>query len=171
MTITNTSKYSVMLIRFADIDTSAPFFDSFRAAYSPYYDQWIKNKSDDFVYAVFDGGDITAFLKLKVEDDNEDYSDIEPALSPARRIKISSLKVLDGHPGLSSQFIEIALTLASKYYATEIYATIAQKCQDKLRLISFLHKHNFKWHGVKESHGIQEDVYVSKIIQFHSPAL
>lgn len=161
-------KYTIQKQRLKDIDTDLSFFDSFKSTYSPYYVLWLQKKMQDSVYVSYNDDNIIGFMKLKIENEEEDYSDITPIFLPCKRLKICSLKIESSIYGLSRQFMEIVLDNAIQKAVSEIYATIAENCIGKEKLIHFLQKYGFKKHGTKFSHGIQEDVFSMSINQFNS---
>lgn len=147
--------------RFQNIDTQSTFFDSFKRAYGSYYFTWLKEKSNDIVTVVEkQDGEVIGFLKLKVEDETENYSDLTPVFPPLRRIKISSLKALPNNYKIGSQLMSISLEFAEQEGADEIYATILQKCEYYDRMVGFLKKWGFEIVATKFSHDVMEDVLV-----------
>lgn len=81
--------YNVLAVKreyFGNINLGAEFFDSFRNDYIG-FDKWYNGKAgnNDKAYVCYEGDVLKAFLFLKVEDENESYSDINPAFS--RKIK------------------------------------------------------------------------------------
>lgn len=155
----NKSRHEILIKKFGDVRVSDPFFDSFRQYYEPYYSEWVKRKTMDPVYVVEEHNVPIAFMKLKIENENEDYTDITPVFRPAKRLKICSFKVAWGNYELSKKMIEIAISVAILNNVTEIYGTIPSKCHYKWGLVNFLKKYKFKKSGIKESHGIVEEVY------------
>lgn len=160
-------RYAIVQKKFGEVDTSSSFFDSFRIVYSPYYSLWLLDRAEDPVYVSYKDGRIIGFLKLKTEDAGEDYSDITPAFSPGRRLKICSLKVESSNHGLSRQLMEIVFDSAVREMVSEIYATVAENCIEKDKLIHFLQKYGFRKYGTKFSHGIREDVFSMPVNQFN----
>jgi len=149
--------------RFGDVDIDQPFFDSFRKGYAPYYEEWIEKKKDDNVIIVEDSDGIIGFLKMKFENEEEDYSDITPLLTPARRLKVSSLKVSKSNLNIGSWFMSSVLMQAKDFKVTEVYATLLSECEYKEKLVKYLTGWGFQFHGKKHSHGLEEDVYVKKM--------
>ena len=149
----------ISIERFGDLDISQPFFDSFRDSYEPYYSEWVELKKDDKVYTVKESDELVGFMKLKPEFEEEDYSDIYPLLSPARRLKICSLKVTAHNLNIGSWFMSVALLEAKGMGASEIYATLLSDCDYKDSLVKYFTKWGFQFHGKKHSHQIIEDVY------------
>lgn len=161
--IIDANKYDIRIKRFGEVRVSSSFFDSFRRNYSPYYSEWVKKKHLDPVYVVEEGNEPIAFMKLKQENEDEDYSDITPIFNPNRRLKISSFKVAWGFYGLSLKLMDIAISEAIFNNISEIYGTIPVEADYKIGLVNFLNRYDFKKHGIKKSHGIVEEVYVKKI--------
>ena len=156
-------RHNIQIKKFGEVSISDCFFDSFRQYYDPYYSEWVKKKSMDPVFIVEDKNHIIGFMKLKHEFENEDYSDIVPALKSDRRLKICSFKVDRGFYGLSLKLMDMAISEAIFNNMSEVYGTIPKECHYKYDLINFLHRYGFKKHGIKESHGLVEEVYVKRL--------
>lgn len=138
------------------------FFASFIKDYSPYYYQWFSEKSNDKVYVSKDThGNIKAILKLKTENEYEDYSNIIPVFSPARRLKISSFKVDYTGQRIGERFMLIIFQCALKENVREIYVTIFNNSQQKKRLVNLLSDFGFSYYGVKEKN---EEIYVKRML-------
>lgn len=159
----NANNYDIQIKRFGSVRLSSPFFDSFRKYYGPYYNEWLNRKILDSVYVVEEGDDPIAFMKLKQENEEEDYSDISPMFIPNKRLKICSFKVAWGYYGLSLRMMDIAISQAIFSNVSEIYGTIPTECDYKQDLVNFLNRYGFKKVGIKESHGLVEDVYLRQV--------
>lgn len=137
------------------------FFQSFINDYSPYYFSWFLEKASDKVYISKDlKGKIKAILKLKVESNNEDYSNISPIFTPAKRMKISSFKVEYTGQKVGERFMRIIISCALREKVDEIYVTIFNNSQQKMRLVRLLSDYGFYYHGIKDNN---EEVYVKKM--------
>lgn len=137
------------------------FFLSFINDYSPYYFSWFLEKASDKVYISKDlKGKIKAILKLKVEFDNENYSNISPIFTPAKRMKISSFKVEYTGQKVGERFMRIIISCALREKVDEIYVTIFNNSQQKMRLVRLLSDYGFYYHGIKDNN---EEVYVKKM--------
>jgi len=101
-----------------------------------------------------------AFLYLKIEGRNEDYSDIDPPLHPKKRLKIGSFKVTLNGFRLGERFLKIVFDNALRLKVDEIYVTIFNKRIEQQRLINLLEEYGFHYHGLKKGPGGQELVYV-----------
>lgn len=62
---------------FGKINLDDCFFDTFKEDYNE-FDKWFKRKSNEPVYVGYSENSFTAFLYLKIEYENENYSDIKP---------------------------------------------------------------------------------------------
>ncbi len=145
-----------------NVDFYSPFFDVFREAYDPYFTEWWKRKRNDTVYIVKDQFLILGFLKLKIENINEDYGDITPDMQPKKRLKICSLKVDSSLAlGLGSYFMQIIFNEAIQHNVAEIYGTVAINSEAKESIVNFLEKWGFFYFGKKFSHNVEEAVYVN----------
>ena len=107
-----------------------------------------------------DSGQTLAFLYVKKEDENEDYSDISPVFPRKKRLKIGTFKVeLNGYK-LGERFLKIIFDNALKQKVDEIYVTIFNKRPEEERLISLFLEWGFKYWGTKKSSSGEEQVYV-----------
>jgi len=144
---------------FGNIDLSDTFFDTFKKDYNG-FDKWFSKKSGETAYVCMESDKILAFLYIKKEDDNENYSDIEPIFPKKKRLKIGTLKVdLNGFR-LGERFLKIIFDNALKQKVDEIYVTIFNKRSEEKRLIELLLKWGFKSWGTKTSTSGIEQVYV-----------
>jgi predicted nucleic acid-binding protein len=158
--------YKVLSVRklfFGQVPVNQAFFDSFRADYGGHaFAAWFNKKSDEPAYCCFDENRLVAFLYLKIEGPDEHYSDIQPALAPARRLKIGTFKVeLNGYK-LGERFLKIVFDNALRQRADEIYVTIFDRTVEQQRLISLLEEFGFVRHGVKKNQYGDEWVYVRR---------
>lgn len=90
------TEYKVLSVHksyFGNVDLNDDFFKSFKEDY-PGFEKWFKKKSNEPVYiSTSDDNKLCAFLYLKLEDQNENYLDIEPILPPKnKRLKIGTFK-------------------------------------------------------------------------------
>lgn len=144
---------------FGEINLSDSFFDSFKDDYAG-FDKWFLKKIDETAYVTINKGNILSFLFLKVEDKNENYSDITPRLAPKRRLKIGSFKVISNGVRLGERFMKIIFDNAIQYKVDEIYVTIFDKREEQKRLISLLEDWGFVLFGIKTTNNGTELVYV-----------
>ena len=143
---------------FGTLSLEDTFFNTFKREYAPYYYEWFKKKKDDLVYVAKDENDkIKALLKLKVELEDEDYSTITPLLPPARRLKISSLKVDYSGQKIGERFMRIIFEQALKHKVDEIYVTVYANNSPRLRLIDMIKRWGFLYWGKKLG---GEDIYI-----------
>lgn len=144
---------------FGRIDVSEQFFDNFRTDY-PGFDKWFHRKCDEDVYICREGGQIAAFLYLKVEDEREPYPDIVPIFRPKRRLKIGTFKVVLNGFKLGERFLKIVFDNAVRQKVDEVYVTIFPRSIDQLRLIDLLEDFGFTLHGEKANSYGNESVYI-----------
>lgn len=158
----NLTDYKVLSVHksyFGAVDLNDEFFNSFKEDY-PEFKKWFNKKSNEHVYiSVSDNNKLCAFLYLKVEDENENYSDISPIFPKKnKRLKIGTFKVaLNGYK-LGERFLKIIFDNAIIQKVDEIYVTIFEKRDEQKRLITLLEEWGFQKWGVKNSTG--ELVYV-----------
>jgi predicted nucleic acid-binding protein len=138
---------AVKKVDFGEVDIKDIFFDSFREDYAE-FDKWFKKKSDKSCYVCYDDS-ITAFLYIKVEDKEENYFNVKPALAPKKRLKIGTLKVISNGYKIGERFLKIIFDNAYQYQVEEIYVTIFKKRPEQERLIEMLKIWGFKEHGIK----------------------
>ena len=70
---------SVQKVYFGNVNIADSFFDSFRADY-PGFNSWFNKKSDQVAYVCYGQTWLVGFLYIKLESENENYSDIFPPL-------------------------------------------------------------------------------------------
>ncbi len=144
---------------FGNINLADTFFDNFRKDYKG-FDDWFNRKSNEIAYVCIDSGKTLAFLYVKKEDENENYSDIQPIFPKKKRLKIGTFKVnLNGYR-LGERFLKIIFDNALRQKVDEIYVTIFNKWSEEERLISLLLDWGFKYWGTKTSSSGEELVYV-----------
>lgn len=144
---------------FGEINLEDSFFDSFKEDYKG-FDKWFRKKSDEIAYVTINKGNILSFLFLKVENKDENYSDIQPAFLPKKRLKIGTFKVISNGVRLGERFIKIIFDNAIRYKVDEIYVTIFDKRDEQKRLIGLLEDWGFERYGTKETENGTELVYV-----------
>ncbi|WP_332604743.1 PIN domain-containing protein [Acinetobacter sp. ESBL14] len=157
------ASYKVLSVQkeyFGNIPLQDNFFDTFREDY-PGFDKWFIKKSDDFAYyCKNESNEVAAFLFLKVENSNEAYHDISPQFSPKKRLKIGTFKVISNGFKLGERFIKIIFDNALLFKVDEVYVTIFNHGDNKLRLIKLLKDWGFIEHGMKKSAAGEELVLV-----------
>jgi len=144
---------------FGNINLQSPFFDSFREDYKE-FDRWFNRKSDEVAYVGYYQNDISAFLYVKVEDENENYSDISPIFPPKKRLKVGTFKVAINGFKLGERFLKIIFDNARKQKVEEIYLTIFDKGEEQKRLIELIKHWGFYEWGTKTTPNGIEKVYV-----------
>lgn len=150
--------YKVLSVRkrkFGEISLDDPFFDSLKEDY-PGFEGWFKKKSEDDAYVTTEEGKILSFLYLKIENPDEDYSQMTPPLPPKRRLKVGTLKVSDPGFRLGERFLKIIFDNALKNKVEGIYVTIYDKRPEQKRLILLLEEWGFSYWGKKNG---DENVY------------
>lgn len=156
----------VKKVKFGELSIGDPFFDTFKEEYQPYYLDWFRKKADNDVFVSQNQENhVLALLKLKTEDEKENYDDIFPRFKPAKRLKISSFKVeYTGHK-LGERFMRIIFDQALAAKVNEIYVTIFDTSKPRRRLMDMISRWGFEKKGVKNG---KELVYVrdfSKCLQ------
>ena len=156
--LVNYKALNVQKLKFGKIDLNDTFFDSLKEDYVG-FDKWFIKKYDEEAYITINSnnGMLLSFLYLKVEDENENYSNINPQFSPKRRLKIGTFKVISNGFRLGERFVKIVFDNALKNHVQEIYVTIYDKRPEQRRLIDLLEQWGFVLWGTK---GEGELVYV-----------
>lgn len=143
--------YSVLSVtkkHFGDINLGDAFFDSFREDYEG-FDRWFNKKADEIAYVTHKEDRILSFLYVKVENEAENYADINPVFVPKRRLKIGTFKVVSNGVRLGERFLKIIFDNALINKVDEIYVTIFDKTDEQRRLIDLLKEWGFVEHGIK----------------------
>lgn len=154
---------SVTKTHFGNINLSDSFFDSFKEDYAG-FEKWFKKKFDEIAYITINKGQLLSFLYLKVEGNDENYSDITPRFYPKKRLKIGTFKVISNGVRLGERFMKIIFDNALQYKVDEIYVTIFNKRTEQSRLISLLEDWGFILHGTKTSDNGEELVFTRDFI-------
>lgn len=160
---------SVTKKHFGDINLQDPFFDSFRQDYNG-FDRWFNKKADEIAYVTHNKGRILSFLYVKVEDETENYGDITPPLTPKRRLKIGTFKVVSNGVRLGERFLKIIFDNALQSRVDEIYVTIFDKNDEQKRLIELLIAWGFVRHGTKKTPTGDELVFTRNYLPTFTPA-
>lgn len=155
--LVNYKVLNVQKLKFGRINLNDDFFTSLKEDYVG-FDKWFIKKYDDEAYITINSnnGLLLSFLYLKVEDKEENYSNILPAFVPKKRLKVGTFKVINNGFRLGERFMKIIFDNALKNKVEEIYVTIFDKRDDQRRLIDLLEQWGFVLWGKKFS----ELVYV-----------
>lgn len=148
---------NVQKLKFGKIDLNDTFFDTLKEDYIG-FDKWFIRKYDEEAYITINSnnGMLLSFLYLKVEDENENYSNINPQFSAKRRLKVGTFKVISNGFRLGERFVKIIFDNALKNQVQEIYVTIYNKRPEQRKLIELLEQWGFVLWGKKG----EELVYV-----------
>src|SRR5690606_19902470 len=92
--LVNYKVLNVQKIKFGRINLKDDFFTSLKEDYVG-FDKWFIRKFDEEAYITVNSnnGLLLSFLYLKVEGKDEIYSDIAPAFTSKKRLKIGTFKV------------------------------------------------------------------------------
>lgn len=155
--LVNYKVLNVQKLKFGRINLNDDFFTSLKEDYVG-FDKWFIKKYDDEAYITINSnnGLLLSFLYLKVEDKDENYSNISPAFVPKKRLKVGTFKVINNGFRLGERFIKIIFDNALKNKVEEIYVTIFDKRDEQRRLIDLLEQWGFVLWGKKND----ELVYV-----------
>jgi predicted nucleic acid-binding protein len=158
----NLVDYKVLAVKkvdFAQVNLQDTFFDSFREEYIG-FDKWFNKKADEIAYVCYSNNVLSAFLYIKVEEETENYSDIEPNFKRKKRLKIGTFKVTSNGFKIGERFLKIIFDNALQYNVSEIYVTIFDKRPEQVRLIALLEEWGFNYFGNKATATGDEKVYV-----------
>lgn len=121
----------------SNIDLADEFFTSLKNDYKNFID-WYQRKAQagDKAYVTRDEQNkITSFLKLKIEDENEDYSCLKEPFSQAKRLKIATFKVASTGHNIGDNYLKIIINEALKNKVNEIYVTVFPKYKTLINLL------------------------------------
>ena len=153
--------YKVLAVKktdFAKIDINDKFFNSFREDYLEFND-WFNRKADETAYVCYENNVLSAFLYIKVENETENYFQINPSFAPKKRLKIGTLKVISNGYKIGERFLKVIFDNALQYRVDEIYVTLFSKRSEQELLIEMLQEWGFKYHGIKTTKNGEEKVY------------
>jgi hypothetical protein len=155
--LVNYKVLNVQKLKFGKINLGDSFFDSLKQDY-PGFEQWFLRKFDEDAYITYNSnnGLLLSFLYLKVEDSDENYSDIIPVFQPEKRLKIGTLKVINNGLRLGERFLKIIFDNALANKVDGIYVTIFDRTEEQRRLIDIFELWGFTYWGKKKD----ENVYV-----------
>lgn len=148
---------AVQLKKFGDVNLNEAFFDTLREDYGGKdFDDWFKKKARNQENAyVFENesGIIQGFLYLKNEEANESgYLQIDPVLSPKRRLKVGTFKIDSTGFRLGERFLKIIFDNALNRQVDEIYVTLFEdRRADVKHLKELMESWGFYKHGYKEN--------------------
>lgn len=147
---------AVQLKRFDEVNINSSFFDSLREDYGGNdFDDWFKRKGNEKAYVFEDNeNQLKGFLYLKKEDESENYSDIEPILTPKIRLKVGTFKIERTGFRLGERFLKIIFDNAVKWEVDEVYVTLFEnKREEVIALKNLMEQWGFIKHGYKKSNG------------------
>lgn len=151
---------SVKQYTFSELDLDDVFFDSLKTDY-PGFSDWFLRKFREKAFVMKSEDGIQAFLYMKIEDQNEDYSQFKKILEPAKRLKVGTFKITQNGYYLGERFFRIILEHAIINNVDEIYVTIFPKRAEQKKLISFMEEFGFNLYTNNKD--TNEQVYVRKM--------
>lgn len=163
--------YKVLAVEkmdFAEVDIKDEFFNSFRLDYNE-FDKWFNSKAEEACYVCYNDGKLTAFLFVKIENKNENYSNLKPIFNPKKRLKIGTLKVASNGYKIGERFLKIIFDNAMRYGIEEIYVTLFTKRPEQEQLVEMLEEWGFIFYGLKTTQNGEEKVYTRPFSK-HLPA-
>ncbi len=155
--LVNYKVLNVQKKQFGHINIDDDFFLSLKEDYMG-FEKWFIKKSDEHAYVTSNksNGLILSFLYLKVENKDENYTDIFPTFAPKKRLKIGTFKVINNGFRLGERFLKIIFDNALINKVEEVYVTIFNHRDEQRRLIDLMEQWGFKFWGMKG----KEFVYV-----------
>lgn len=157
--LVNYKVLAVKKVDFAEVNIKDEFFDSFRLDYGE-FDSWFKGKSEEPCYVCYSDGNLTAFLFVKIENENENYSNISPVFQPKKRLKIGTLKVTGNGYKIGERFLKTIFDNAIQFKVKEIYVTLFTKRPEQEQLVEMLEEWGFIYYGLKTTKNGEEKVYI-----------
>ncbi len=154
--------YKVLSVQkdyFGNLDISDEFFASLKEDY-PGFEGWFNRKADEAVYVCRSESKLIALLYLKVENETEDYSNINPPFQKKKRLKIGTFKVALNGFRLGERFLKIVFDNALRLRVEEIYVTAFNRLLEQQRLVNLFEEYGFRHHGKKMGPGGEELVYI-----------
>lgn len=154
----------ISLVHFKDVNLNDVFFKSLKDDY-PGFEKWFRKKANELCYVYEKDDGIKGFLYLKVEDENEDYSDFKkPFLEKKKRLKVGTFKIISTGLRLGERFIQIIVDNCLSRQLDEIYVTLFE---DKREEVSQLKELLENWGFEEFTHKSNgELVLVKKIVSF-----
>lgn len=158
---------SVKLTKIGAIDVKNSFFDSLREDYGGIkFNKWLLSKANEDAYVFNNSSGLQGFLYLKIENEEENYSDIEPEFKPSKRLKVGTFKINSTGLRLGERFIKIIIDYALKSKVDEIYVTLFENKRKEIEaLMKLMMAWGFVLWGHKKSNG--ELVLVKKMNGFY----
>ncbi|WP_375191045.1 PIN domain-containing protein [Chryseobacterium sp.] len=155
--LVNYTVLNVQKLKFGRINLDDDFFESLKEDYKG-FDKWFIKKFDDEAYITVNSNNsrLLSFLYLKIEDRDENYTDIKPPFFSKKRLKVGTFKVINNGFRLGERFMKVIFDNAIKNKVEEIYVTIFDKRDEQKRLIFLLEQWGFTLWGTKD----RELVYV-----------
>lgn len=156
---------SIKLCKMSSLDVNDPFFDTLREDYGGIkFNRWFEKKarSGEDAYVFKNKNGLQGFLYLKIENENEPYSDIKPTFIPKKRLKVGTFKINSTGLRVGERFLKIIFDYAQKSRVEEIYVTLFEDRREEVKaLMNLMMEWGFEKHGYKESNG--ELVMVKKM--------
>lgn len=148
--LVNYKVLNVQKLKFGRINLEDDFFRSLKEDYVG-FDKWFIKKYDEEAYITVNSnnGLLLSFLYLKVENEEEIYSDVTPVFTSKKRLKVGTFKVINNGFRLGERFMKIIFDNALKNKVDEIYVTIFDKRDEQRRLIDLLEQWGFVLWGKK----------------------
>ncbi len=142
----------------ASVPVSDGFFDTLRADY-PGFDDWLRRKAAESAYvARREDGGLDGFLYLKLEDGA--VTDAQPALLPAKRLKVGTFKVNPHGTRFGERLMKKVFDHAIEQDVDEIYVTVFPR---HAKLIELFARYGFTKVAEKPGTTGTEDVMVRSL--------
>ena len=152
--LVNYKMLSIGIQKMGELDINDSFFDSLKSDYGEKeFTEWFLKKSDSLAYIFKDKYNVLrGLLYLKIENCDENYSEICPVLPPKRRLKIGTFKTAASGFHIGERFLRIAIDNALNANVDEIYATLFENKRKEVKgLEILLKKWGFKKWGEKNN--------------------
>ena len=119
----------------SELNVNDKYFDSLKEDYYNFND-WFKKKQDNntMCYVTMNNGNITSLLILKIEYEDEDYSNFTIPFNKSKRLKICTFKVINKGKGIGEEFIINREAIINNVNAIDV--TIFDKYQSLIKLFN-----------------------------------
>ena len=159
---------SVKKEKFKNINLTDEFFDTLKADY-PGFEKWFNSKKEEEAYIFKDKECIHGFLYVKTEyEDEPDYSNYEPKMTPKQRLKVGTFKIDESLKGfrLGERFLKIIFDNAIHICAQEIYITLFENHRTEIdALKNILMQWGFERYGYKVSSNGKKETILTKTLE------
>lgn len=150
---------NIIYKKMGEINIDDSFFNDLKKDYDN-FEKWFLKKKNKYAYCYYEKDNLKALLFLKIENNKKDFINVEPQMTINKKLKISTFKVDAPHKGIGKLFMKIIFDVAIHENVSEVYATILDNDEKKIKLINYFIKYGFTYYGKKNN---KELVYIKQI--------